>query len=496
MGGQAFKQPGQNGEPGLYTPRMSPEAYYRLREKAIRILADGFYENVVAPIDAPEKETFGDIDLLVQGPLTDFTADDLAHALGAERHITQKNSPLTSFAIWDGYVEIVSPIGDVNRDAGSSAPSQVQVDSPYAEGGGIQGELRGPKESSSSRKSVYRQLDVQVCPAEDFAWGFFRQSHGDLWNLLGRLIQPYGLTVTTIAMLIRVPEIEETNRKESFLHLTNDPRKALEFLGLSPEPYWRPFDRVDNLFDYVSSTRFFHFPQEANEGSSLKARKKSDLIKKMQRPLYRRWFDEYLPSLAEKSRATSHGAADRPQTEKIDREEVLHEALNTFNKQEEYDLMVSTWHSARIRREAWSKVAAAIPLEPGDRLNLVLRGLRHRISLERGVTPEVVDMDHVPTFIIPAVPEVSTRTDVKADRNDASAVDHDGQERGGEESRPRKRNRQSQPETVDVPALEAWVMQNWEEVRLLEKTRVKKAKEERKIARDGCVLDAAVGGPS
>ena len=60
----------------------------------------------------------------------------------------------------------------------------------------------------------------------------FHHAFGDLWNLLGTTIRPFGLTANEKGLHIRIEEIELLDRKRSMICLTNDPREVCHLLGL------------------------------------------------------------------------------------------------------------------------------------------------------------------------------------------------------------------------------------------------------------------------
>lgn len=72
MGGKAFS----TGSDALYTPRMVPKVYKTTLANCFNALMD-LFPVVKAPIEAPEKATFGDIDLLVSLEGSVFTSEDI-----------------------------------------------------------------------------------------------------------------------------------------------------------------------------------------------------------------------------------------------------------------------------------------------------------------------------------------------------------------------------------------------------------------------------------
>ncbi|KAI4175568.1 MAG: hypothetical protein LQ343_001559 [Gyalolechia ehrenbergii] len=213
MGGKTFA----TGHEPLPTPRLLSQFLAQLAS---------FFEQVAAPVEAPEKTSFGDVDIIVSQPkVLPFHPEQIATALNAKR--TMSSHPLYSFAV------------------------------PYPD-------LDGS----------FVQLDIQLCKAKDFDWEVFHKSHGDLWNLLGSSIRPFGLTANNIGLHLRIPEIERSDRKRALIFLTADPTTVLDFLQLDKEPYWQTFDTVDDTFEFACSTRFFRAAAYVKHGLKANDRKR------------------------------------------------------------------------------------------------------------------------------------------------------------------------------------------------------------------------------
>ncbi|KAL8711754.1 MAG: hypothetical protein Q9220_003925 [cf. Caloplaca sp. 1 TL-2023] len=300
MGGKAFTI----GPDPLSTPRMTPELYHSLLDKYLHRLTS-FFERVGVPLEAPEKTSFGDLDILVSIPKdTSFHINQLATALNAKR--TFASYPIYSFA----------------------------VPSPDLEGSFI-------------------QLDVHICKAESFEWELFHQSHGDLWNLLGTSIRPFGLTVNDTGLHLRIPEIEASNRKRAMLFLTANPETVLDFLHLDREPFAHPFQNVEVMFNYACSSRFFQSDAYVREGL-----KSNDRKRMAQRDMYRRFVDDFLPTRP----LTGQG---RRGESAMTREGILREALTTFGLTEDFSARIKQWQKEveeRDHREGtreWRKTQAS-----------------------------------------------------------------------------------------------------------------------------------------
>ncbi|KAL8738865.1 MAG: hypothetical protein Q9181_000392 [Wetmoreana brouardii] len=283
---------------------MPPALYFSLRNHLLAQVAD-FFVNVASPSEAPEKTSFGDIDLIVAEPkMTPFSIETLAEVFNAERTIASKPSC---------YLAI-----------------------PYP----------GLEES-------FVQVDVHICEAENFAWEVFHQSHGDLWNLLGSSIRPFGLTANDTGLHLRIPEIERLDRKRSMVFLTADPDSVLDFLHLNKARLSQSFGTVTAMFEFACTNRLFR--SEAYVKSDLKA---NDRKRMAQRDLYRRFVDDFVPNTPTK--------VDEEDSMKMStREEVFEEALERFGKRFDYESRVREWRKEREqlarKQEArqWRKEEAA-----------------------------------------------------------------------------------------------------------------------------------------
>ena len=284
MGGKAFT----HLEPPLSTPRLPPHVYWPLREELVSLVAK-YYKHVSSPLEAPEKESFGDIDILTSEPLGDLQVipDELGKALHAKAAINASGPGSRSYAV------------------------------PYP-----------------GSDSDFVQVDVHVCHIDTYTWELFTHSHGDLWNLLGTSIRPFGLTANDVGLHLRIAEIEELNRKKSLLFLTADPSSVLQFLGLSVERYWRPFETSEQMFQYATGMRFFRRDTYIRE--TLKA---NDRKRMTQRPMYRKFVDEWLPARPEVGKAEEWS--------KMLRNGVREEVLDVYEKRSECEERIKAWKLER-----------------------------------------------------------------------------------------------------------------------------------------------------
>lgn len=281
MGGKAFS----HGSNQLSTPRMPAAVYTSLRDQYLTRLAT-LYGKVTSPIEAPEKDTYGDIDILVAAPKFDVSVKVLEELLNATASIAISKC-VRSFAV------------------------------PY------------PGSSTD-----YVQVDLHRCQPETFQWELFQNSHGDMWNLIGTSIRPFGLTANNTGFYLRIGKIENVDRRKSMLFLTSDPSRVLAFLGLDESQYWKPFKTLDDLYIYVTTSRFF-LPERYDRDIL----KSSDRKRSAQRFVFRTFMDEWLPA----RRSQFHRRWTGPEL----RDAVMLEASTEFGVAEEYAAMLREWKVER-----------------------------------------------------------------------------------------------------------------------------------------------------
>ncbi|KAI1860648.1 uncharacterized protein JN550_011496 [Neoarthrinium moseri] len=347
MGGLAFSK----GPNALNTPRMSPFVYQHVREKCHAALRELFVV-VATPIEGPGKTDYGDIDIFVtwkkdeyfgsfpgntiSGADQKYPFDAIKQLLGAKRIIQEQPSAAMLAIPWP-----------------QSLP--IAIEDPMKE------TADGPR---------FIQVDVHICPSlENLEWFIFKHAHGDLWNLLGSTIRPYGLTVDEVGLYIRIPEIEKLDRKKARVLLTEDPCQVLTFLGLeyTGQEWEEKFGSMEDVFEYAATTRFFWVRPASSEvdstisdgeecigGEFTKKKLKSNDRRRMgQRPLFRRWIEEFLPKCREQGRANH---------QHLSRDETREEAFQQFGVRDVYHARLIDFQKERQRQTLWKDVIkAAIP---------------------------------------------------------------------------------------------------------------------------------------
>ncbi|KAJ2901568.1 hypothetical protein MKZ38_001701 [Zalerion maritima] len=362
MGGLAFSS---DSKGGLETPRMPPEVYNLVRQQCVETL-HALYSVVTVPVEGPEKKSHGDIDIMVAEPkalyqeqksvsdntLAGYTAktdtsplDAIIHLLNPERALKThaKDGDSANLAMpWPSHL-LPSATDDTTDDTTSKIFESIQ---------------RSKKENHHGK--LYIQVDVRICSsAEDLHWRAFKHAHGDIWNLLGTMIRPYGLTADERGLTIRIEEMEKLSQKRSRVVLSNKPCDVLEFLGMDNYPptstarpelenkgkvitgrlanasIWpKQFPTIHEMYEYAATCRMFWLKPETppnspgqsdendepprggishytieSEGAPKKENLKSQDRRRMNmRPVFRKWIEQFLPSLREELSAKLAGS--------------------------------------------------------------------------------------------------------------------------------------------------------------------------------------------
>ncbi|ORY62129.1 uncharacterized protein BCR38DRAFT_410574 [Pseudomassariella vexata] len=320
MGGLVFTK----GEDALHVPRMSPTIYKYVKGQCHAALRQLFMV-VASPIDGPGKKDFGDIDIFVtwrkEGAIPGSTSeaevgdgspdalDTIALCLGAFR--TQKLNPsAANFAIpWP-----------------KTLPSHTN-DDPWED----------------KQKPRYIQVDVTMCSSlERLQWQLFKHVHGDMWNILGSIIRPLGLTADEVGLYLRIPEVERLNRKQAKVLLSTDPAQVLNFLRLRCDgPEWEgPFSTMEEMFEYTAKCRMFWVkPEKDTENADTDGERvggefektqlnSNDRRRMKQRSLFRKWIEEFLPKCRDERRFLNCT---------MTRGEVREDAFQRFGTKEQYE---------------------------------------------------------------------------------------------------------------------------------------------------------------
>ncbi|KAH8889494.1 hypothetical protein GQ53DRAFT_217193 [Thozetella sp. PMI_491] len=414
MGGHAFA----SGPNPLYTPRMSPIVYHHIKCLLHGCLRELFL-CVATPIEGPGKEDFGDIDILVaMEKRLEFPQTPQDQEVRGAREV------LTEVKNFLGAVAIIFDPGTAAANMAIPWPESL-----------AHCDLAGQETAADGRDSHrYIQVDIRICSdVQDLQWRLFAHAHGDIWNLLRYTIRPFGLTVDDQAMWLRIPEIEQLDRKKAKVFLTRDSIQILRFLGMEVGVFWEePFGSVDALFNYVATCRLFLVgnPNRENEASGdentpstsqaagveggergRKKLKADDRKRIMSRPVFRRWIDEFIPKCT--AEGCNVASALRVTVEQM-RNEVRAEAFRRFAVEPEYNARLTEWQRVRHIDMVWrSVIKAGVPADLDPSFQGCLASALKKIILENdvsfGFTPSVPLRDSAGFYNIDATREFIER---------------------------------------------------------------------------------------
>ncbi|CAH0023032.1 unnamed protein product [Clonostachys rhizophaga] len=340
MGGNAFA----SGPDPLPTPRMPKDVYLLVKERCFSILRE-MYEVVDSPIEGPGKEDFGDLDILLFGPKPGLPQDNeagvkqVAQALGAVRVIYIRDSSSNLAIPWPSDVDR-PPAAKESAEGEEQSESQIPAVAPHV------------------------QVDVRICDdLKKLQWQLFKHAHGDIWNILGSTIRPFGLTADEGALWLRIPEIENLNRKRAKIFLTSDHEEVMDFIGLPTSGYWDgPFDTLNDLYEYAAQCRMFSVPpsvegsdtsvtssegKASSESPPKRKLKANDRRRMNYRPIFRKWIEEFVPECSKQGRFRELS---------LTREEVTQQAMDKFDVRKEFEQRRQEFLLERDRDAIWKNV--------------------------------------------------------------------------------------------------------------------------------------------
>lgn len=433
MGGGAFAQASAQGEPTLTTPRLTPAQYARLKAIYIKKLQDYFPgAEVACLVEAPEKVDYGDMDICVA---IDQRADwvDMANFLGAAGIICHSSGRIQKCTLG-------VPID------GSSHTRHAVVYKHVNDN-----KSRKLQPSSVTTADDYAQIDIQVLEPDLLEWHRFYSSYGDMIGLLGHIVQNLGFTVSDLGLWLRLPELDLSKTisyvnigdKDGRIFLSKDPNLVMQFLGLSVRNYEQGFQTLNSLYEWLGKCRLL-----STYAVKIKRNNAHERNREAKRTVFTGFFQEWLPThlhndedLVDTSISDEDEAAKRTAIICKLRLTYLEEAVDFFNKREEYDKL----HSAitlifdnATAVDLLKPIIAQHSEKEGKALNEIVRAFRRYVGVGPDGQPYIVDHPH---------------SDAQSQLHHLLAGD-----------------RQS---LRDPDNMAVWVGETWEELRGLERQRVK-----------------------
>lgn len=230
-GGNAFDSATGEDLSSATFPRVPTSLYHQLKAN-LHVLLEQFYGTVICPPDAPEKIDHGDIDFLVHAGINNKeTIDTLAVQLGAKGRLSFGGG------IWSFAIPLTS-----------QRLPEIEIDA------------YGDKLGQDPANACV-QVDVRLSESlEKLHWRVFKHSYGDLWQILGVIGRPYGLTANEEFLCVRIKEIEdgEGSKDAARVKLTDDVDESMRFLGLDVDAFHKGFQKELEVFEWATQCRLFH----------------------------------------------------------------------------------------------------------------------------------------------------------------------------------------------------------------------------------------------
>lgn len=362
MGGHVFHSASANGQPTLQTPRMSLERYNELKRIYFKRLETYFTKakTIRTAIEAPEKQDYGDIDILIfdDGPV-DWAA--VATHIGARAFINRGNAdmPACSLAV------------RLDGEKSTKPPVQYTLTS--------ESDPLKRRPSGVIDDEIFAQIDLSKFIVQSYDWTMFTASYGDLVGILGMATTNFGFILNDRGMRLRLPEYDDSRLKEwehfnpsqaeGRIRLTDDPIKVMEFLGLDVKRYEAGFNSTEAIFQWLSECEMVSKHSLKREDTAPITREEKNIAREKERVMFTQFFEGWLPAHLD-SRKRSHGSicSDDSDTEitpprlKLHelREKYIEKALTFFDKHEEYARVRAAFLHKRNVEHATFKIRGII----------------------------------------------------------------------------------------------------------------------------------------
>lgn len=404
---------------------MTPAEYVLLKDTYLdKIRAHISDPNVEVAVlkEAPEKPSFGDIDIFV-GLDKELDPTALARAVGACGLIVQAPGKYT--------------LG-VLQDATPSAGPVIEYCNVYGT------TTAGRSIASESTPEEYAQIDLEVVPTTLVEWHVFYSSYSDLNGLLGHIVTNLGFTITDLGLWLRMKELDTAKKIERAnvsddhgkVFLSREPSEVMRFLGLSVAKWDAGFATLDDFYEWLGECRMIH-------AVSLKLwRDKAHERKREQnRDVYRKFFSEWLPG-----RMPSMAKSYEPEEQKLEiaqlRQQYLDDALDFFSKRSIYEekhrtitLIMHNALASHFLRPIVVQQSGAVPKKTRE----LMRAFRRFVRFDKASQPYLAR-----TALTDSESQMHLFLDEEAQR------------------------------LSDQEAIEQFVRSNWEEAKELERARAKK----------------------
>ena len=210
--------------------RVRAKLYYSIKSIILKILSD--YLNLIPIIEMPEKETFGDLDLMYDNDLDiDTLIGIITKLFLPEKYIT--NGKIFSF---------------------------------------------------SYKLNETEFFEIDLIKVSNISMSEFYFGYGEVGCILGCMLKKYKLTFGQEGLWI--------NYEDEKIILSTDPEEICSFLGLDYNKWKYTFCNPEELFDWITKCRYFNKNDFNPKSVNSKYKKFYE-----KRPFFKKFLDEYVPSL-------------------------------------------------------------------------------------------------------------------------------------------------------------------------------------------------------
>ncbi|KJA21192.1 hypothetical protein HYPSUDRAFT_88200 [Hypholoma sublateritium FD-334 SS-4] len=340
MGGNAFG----TILPAAAFPRIPPSIYRALKQDMLAKMSE-FYNRVGVPREAPEKVDYGDLDLLVTDPKSVYGSfvphEVIKQGIGAKYVNPMKGNRTSNYAV------------PIYHGQWTALPH-----------GAEEQENRSVTEDGE----IYYQIDVHVClDMKEYDRLNFFNSYGDLGMIMGLISRNGGLTLGAKGLMLPDPPNPPQDLSESFDEITS-------FLGLSMKVFEEGFQTREQIYEWVTSSKFFDAGQFRSTGPGISK-------VKAQRTMYSE-FVEWVATTKIVSQQISCMSREEWQAK------IRDEALVYFNKKLEYEAssklrldrlrLKQSFSGSRVRD--WTGLGEYWP-----GVKLIMDEVRHQVGGENGI---------------------------------------------------------------------------------------------------------------
>ena len=226
MGGKAIKT--------VPITRMNKNIYKQIENDVLNVLRK-YYSHATTIIPKPEKEDFGDIDILYVG-----------HDIDIVDIIKKEFNPI-----------------EIAVNGLSMCSIAYNID------------------------NMYYQIDFIKCDSvSQYTASEFYYSYGDLGGIIGRMTNYAGIKFGHDGLWLYYAPSGNTNMNAICVHLTYEVEKICNFLNLDYDLYNKGFNTVNKVFDWICSSNYFY--TDIFDYDKLNHDHKKRTIK---RPMYQQFVD-------------------------------------------------------------------------------------------------------------------------------------------------------------------------------------------------------------